>query len=495
MFSNKSSSDDYPCFPYFWTYSHSESEPNPSYMTRDLFTEFSPASKQAWLDQVMKELKGKSTPQALNSKLWDKIELESFYTLEDIDPNQPESQQKFHPDPEFSGTPPRIWSNLVSVFPDDTNDYVLNALSNGADGLILHLYGMEDLGQLLKGVLPQYISILVKPLGNPIMALQPFFQWADSTETSPDLISGGLLWTPSDLVFEQDESFEIAIETFRELVEMTEPYFNFKAFSIKTSRYSESGANPLDALTFGIAELIEIIVQGDLEAKVVFQKMMIEASVGDSHFGEIARLKSFRILVSELASLYGLDVQTEDLVMLCQTSSWSKSVLDAHTNLIRQTYEAMASVLGGGNLIWVKPIQEEASTARGRRIARNVSSILKEEAYLDKVQDPAAGSFFLGNLIEKISTEVKTNLQVLESQGGWFAAVKAGDVQAQVRSNREKIQSELEDHKLSKIGVNKYPVSEKLDQNVKIEIFEEKPFELKPTRASYLFELQTLNQP
>lgn len=464
-------------------------------MTRDLFSEFSPSSKKAWLNQVAIELKGKDISQTLHSRLWDKIELEAFYTLEDIDSNLPENQLNFHGDSEIPGMPPRIWSNLVSVFPDDSNQIVLNALSNGAEGLVLHLYGMEDLGELLKEVLPQYITILVKPLGNPVMALQSFFEWADSTGTSPGLISGGLLWTPSDLVFDQRESYEIALETLQELLEMAEPYSNFKAFSINTSRYSESGANPLDAVIFGLGELIEIIDKIEIEPAQIFQKMMIEASVGDAHFGEIARLKALRILVSELTGLYGLEMSTEDLVLLCHTSSWSKSILDAHTNLIRQTYEAMASILGGANLIWVKPLQEESSSGRDRRIARNVSSILKEEAYLDKVKDPAAGSYFLGKLVVKITEEIKSGLQQLETQGGWKIALESGDIHRKVRTYREKVQNDLAEFKLSKIGVNKYPASEKLKYNLKFEFFEEKSFELKPTRAAYLSEFQTLNQP
>lgn len=463
-------------------------------MTKDLFNEFTPSSKQEWLDQVTKELKGKNGAQTLHSRLWERIEVEPFYCLEDVSSHQPEEQLNFHPESEIPGMSPRIWTNLVSVFPDDTNEYVLNSLSNGADGLILHLYGMEDLDELLKGVLPQYISILVKPLGNPVMALQSFFNWVDRTGASPESLKGALLWSPSDLVFQQNEGFELGMESFRELVEMSEPYLEFKSFSLNTSRYTDTGANPLDALVFGIGELIEVIDRSGLDPELIFRKMIFEASVSDAHFGEIARLKSLRKLVCELAGLYGIHIQEEELVLFCHTSSWSKSILDPHTNLIRQTYEAMASVLGGANLIWVKSIQDSSEKEMERRIARNVSSILKEETYLDKVKDPAAGSFFLRNLVQKISEDIKSKLQDLESRGGWLHALQAGEVHTQVRSYREKIQTDLAESKLPKIGVNKYPPSEKLNQNAEFEVFEEKPFELKPTRASYLFELQTLNQ-
>lgn len=461
-------------------------------MTQALFSEFSPASKRDWLDQVSRELRGKDLSQIFDYKLWDSIELEPFYCLEDINSDQADFQKRFHPESGLPGMPPRIWANLVSVFPGDTNAHVIHSLSNGADGLVLHLYGIEDLNQLLKGVLPQYISIWVKPLGNPVMAMQSFFQWADSMIDSPDSLSGGLLWTPADLVFDQGENLGIALETLQELVEMAEPYKLFKSFSIKTSRYSESGANPLDAVVFGLGELIEILDKSQLDPAIVFTNLLIESSVGGSHFGEIARLKSVRVLVAEMAGLYGLSFLPEDVVMFCQTSSWSKSILDAHTNLIRQTYEAMACVLGGVNLLWVRPLQEEDATERDRRVARNVSSILKEEAHLDKVIDPAAGSFFLEELILKIQEEVKSGLRNLESDGGWLFALQSGTLHWRVRSSREKAQNELLEVKRTKIGVNKYAASDALKYNLEFEVFEEKSFQLNPTREAYLIELQTL---
>jgi methylmalonyl-CoA mutase len=155
----------------------------------------------------------------------------------------------------------------------------------------------------------------------------------------------------------------------------------------------------------------------------------------------------------------------------------------------------MAAVLGGANLVWVKPLQEDSADERERRIARNVSSILKVEAYLDKVQDPAAGSFFLDQMILRIVEFIQTKLQELESQGGWLAKLNSGGIHAQVRGYREKIQNELLESKLSKIGVNKYPSPQKPDSSTEFEIFEEKSSELKPARASYLCELQTLLQP
>jgi methylmalonyl-CoA mutase len=118
-------------------------------------------------------------------------------------------------------------------------------------------------------------------------------------------------------------------------------------------------------------------------------------------------------------------VEEQALVLFCQTAHWSQSVLDAHTNTIRQTYQALSAVLGGANVLWVKPLEEEHATTQERRIARNVSAILKEEAYLDKVQDPAAGSYFLENLVVDLVKETQASLTLLEQEGGWWKSCQS----------------------------------------------------------------------
>jgi methylmalonyl-CoA mutase len=91
----------------------------------------------------------------------------------------------------------------------------------------------------------------------------------------------------------------------------------------------------------------------------------------------------------------------------------------------------------------VKPLDEENATSQERRIARNVAAILKEEAYLDKVQDPSAGSYFLENLVADLVKETQTALTLLEQEGGWWNACKTGTLQNRVKANRAKIQGAL----------------------------------------------------
>ncbi|MDA0315464.1 MAG: methylmalonyl-CoA mutase family protein [Bacteroidetes bacterium] len=460
-------------------------------MEQDLFSGFSNTTKEDWLRQATADLKGRGEAQNLGNKLWDTLSLQPLYALEDL--AHPVQQRRFHAVSEFPGMPPRLWTNVVTVLPNDTNADLLLALENGAEGLVLPLHGTEDLQELLDGVMPEYISIYLLPLGNPVSALRLFQDWVERSAVDPALIQGGILWSPSDLVFDHKQELGLGVELLEELLELTEGYSLFKAFCIKTSRYSESGSHPLDALTFVLGELVEILDRVSAAPSLVFDKLFLETAVGDHHFGEVARQLAFRQLVQQLAQLYKVQVMEQELHLFCQTSHWSQSILDVHTNMIRQTYEALSAVLGGANVLWIKPLDEENASVRERRVARNVSTVLKEEAYLDKVQDPAAGSYFLENLVVDLVKESQTALTQLEQEGGWWIACQSGKLQARVKIHRAKIQGELLDKARVKVGANAYAAPSSLTYNKPFSPFKEAAKELKPTRATYLVESLTLD--
>jgi methylmalonyl-CoA mutase len=462
-------------------------------MSHELFAAFPTSTKEDWLLQVAKESKGKVQGADLSATLWDRITLQPIYTQEDL--QGPVQQHRFHPPSEFPGMPPRTWSNLVTMVPGDTNQDILKALENGADGLVLPLYGQENLQELLAGVLPQYLAIYILPLGNPIPALQVFLDWVDSCGIESTSLSGGMLWSPADPVFDQQLGLGLGVELLEELLEISAAYPSFKAFCIKTSRYTEAGGHPLDALVYGLGELVEVLDRVTVSPKIIFSALFLESSVAEQHFGEIARHLAYRALVLDFAKLYDVELAEQELPLFCQTSQWSKSVLDAHTNLIRQTYEAMSAILGGANFLWVRPFDEENASSMERRVARNVSNVLRDEAYLDKVQDPAAGSYFLESLVASLGAKLKQGLQRLESEGGWWKACQMGVLQERVKTHRSQIQSRLLDGTSTKVGANSYQAPPSLTYNKAFVPFEEASYQLKPTRAAYLVERLTFDMP
>ena len=99
---------------------------------------------------------------------------------------------------------------------------------------------------------------------------------------------------------------------------------------------------------------------------------------------------------------------TADIHILSTVSGTIQKENDPDNDMIRHTTKAMSAILGGCNAISISPGQhlEEKRTVSSKRIARNISLILKEEAYFNKVNDPSAGSFFIEALTKQLVEKV-----------------------------------------------------------------------------------------
>lgn len=465
-------------------------------MTKDDFYNFSKISKADWIAQVKKDLKGKDFESTLVSGLWTELKIQPFYTAED----KPTTtiQNSFHPASEIPGMPPRVWSNIVPIYIENestANQEIHLALQNGADGLVLFLNGNEDLNVILKDILPQYIQLYFVPNGEKSLVFQAISNWVQSQQIQSDQLNGAILWSPFEALLSSEKETQSLFSSAAELIESWKTFPNFFPLCLNFGRYSESGGTGIQELTFGLGEMIELIdqlTQKGLPADTIFQNIAYQSAVGDLHFPEIAKLKALRSLIIDLAANYDLRLAPESIHLIGATSSWTYSILDKNTNLIRQTYQGMAGILGGCNSLWVKPSGGESATTREKRIARNVSSILREEAYLDKVSDPAAGSFYLDSLQQEISELVKQKVSELEAEGGWLNSFSEGKLQNEIRFNRLTEQKAVLANSVSKVGVNRYTPNGNPDNDFAFEEIVENEFELKPSRASYLVELQTL---
>jgi methylmalonyl-CoA mutase len=71
--------------------------------------------------------------------------------------------------------------------------------------------------------------------------------------------------------------------------------------------------------------------------------------------------------------------------------------------MLKSATAAMSAIFGGCDGLTIFPESDEDSMMA--RIARNVSSVLREESHLSKVADPTAGSYYLDSLIEQLADQ------------------------------------------------------------------------------------------
>lgn len=462
------------------------------------FYPFTKSSKAEWLDQIKHDLKGKADLSSLKTRLWEEIQIEPIYSFEQLEKSP--LPTTFNPSSKFPGNPPRIWYNVVSPSMKDektTNGEILEVLQLGAEGIVLQLDGTEDLNLILKGVFTEFVQLYFLPLKEINPVLIQVKNWVESLQLIPEMLHGSILWSPTGSMFTGKTDLGAEIEFGIQMITEFKDFPDFFPMTIDFARYANAGGSGIQELGYGLCELIEILDQFSEKGVSVNQAMnqlAFHTAIGENHFPEIAKMKTIRSLLVDLISNLGGDLEPEKIHLIASTSEWSKSLLDPNTSLIRQTYEGMAAVIGGCNSLWVKPVFGQDADPLTKRIARNVSTILREETFLDKVMDPASGDYFLETLAAEIEKNVLALLKELEEKGGWEPCFSDRSIHTAIQNIAKQTQEAILKKDKSMIGVNKYELKSDPITELDLERSKMENYELPPSRASYLVEIKKTTQ-
>jgi methylmalonyl-CoA mutase len=159
----------------------------------------------------------------------------------------------------------------------------------------------------------------------------------------------------------------------------------------------------------------------------------------------------------------------------CETSAWNKTIYDPYVNMLRTQTEAMSAVLGGTDSLTVLPFDSvyEQPTVFAERIARNQQALLKEEVHLDKVADPAAGSYYIETLTSSIAEHAWKLFLKVQDKGGFLAAFREGFVQAEVKEMADKRRKAISSRRENILGVSQFPnFNEQLEPVFDASLFE-----------------------
>jgi len=462
-------------------------------MTENLFNEFPHASKQEWIELATKDLKGQDFEQKLITKSIEGFPILPFYTDEDSATfSWLQSYNNLTSAPsDVPGMSPRIWHNAVSISTDDIKaaaEEIKFVLDNGADALVLEVEGKIDYHNLLKDVLPQYIQIWLKPTNFKIADLEDFFEWFSHKGLRNADLSGGLIWDSFSQAFLSKIDKEVILNEAHQIHKITQSYPNFKGICLDAAVYHNAGGHAVHEIGYNLALAIDVLdsfTEAGLSANGFFSNFFVKTAMGSNYFMELAKVKTFRIAFHQLSALYDLNINPVEISVFAETSKWTKSALDPYNNIIRNTSEAMAAIIGGCNTLQVHPHDSgyHQPDTFSKRMARNISSILSEESYFDKVLDPSAGSYYVESLINNLYQDSLSLLKEIESLGGWWAAYQKHILQESIRQVRKAKHSQLSSRKAVQVGVNSY-VNASDTSEVKFTAVQEEEYQLKPNSLS-----------
>jgi len=465
-------------------------------MTEKSFYGFPYSHKEEWIDLALKNAKLKTLDQLIFRDEIEEIEIPPFFTSEDVANWKWQEENDTGLLNGLNGRSLWGWDNIALIDLDEEKlEGIKGTLGLGIDGVILNWSGEGDLERLLDGVHPEYISIWLKPKGNIVQTLTSFLQWFKGKEINNNKLCGGLLIDPLADLLESNEQKELE-RVITKVNLLTKDFSGFCGHCIDFSVYLNSGGNSIQQLTYGLGAMIECLVileKNKVELSNFWANFFVCIGSGGDYFYNIAKLKILRIMVSQVAALYGKEFSPGELKVFVVTGLWTKSHLDIETNMVRNTVEAMMAVQGGGNLLYVTPhdILTNPLNVRSKRIAANISNLLKMEGHFDKVMDLTEGAYYLYYLQDSFYDKVIIKLKKLESQGGWLQAFQNNAIQRDIGSVREKQLINMREGRFTMVGVNAYFS----DTKKKVDGEEERIGQLLPVSKSLLFEKTNTAKP
>jgi|HubBroStandDraft_1064217.scaffolds.fasta_scaffold14493_5 methylmalonyl-CoA mutase len=203
----------------------------------------------------------------------------------------------------------------------------------------------------------------------------------------------------------------------------------FVPFTINAARFEENGANAVEEIGLALAAGVEALATMNARGVIADRGaagLEFRFAIGANFFFQIAKLRAFRMLWARVVESFGGSAAAARARIVARTSRWNETVYNPHMNILRATTEAVSAAIGGADSIVVAAFDEcyKAPDEASRRLARNTQLLLRHEAMLGRVADPAAGAYYVEALTDLIAREAWKLLQEIESGGG-FSAMRA----------------------------------------------------------------------
>ncbi len=329
---------------------------------KSLFTSFNRHSEQDWIQAAAKEIGHENPMNALAWQISDIENLKPYY-------HASERKEKKIPqlrvsDIEWYGA--RAWQNMPLLqvkVAKEANQLALHLLESGADGIIFDLNEQSfSFSDLLNHINLPYCSVGF--IHADEKSIHTFNTFIKEKNWEHEKLNGFFI-----------VSKEIFLNQNIQPVAGIKKGFSFSCPNVKND----------------IAAFIrEIKLQK--EKYLNQNSLVLSLQAADNFFLNIAQVKAIRFAVEQTLSI--------PISIHITATKWTKENFQPHATLLQNTLHAISSVVGGCDYLTVLPEEENQPTFR--RIALNVSTILREESHLNKVADASAGAYIIDALVEEI---------------------------------------------------------------------------------------------
>ncbi|MDD3535947.1 MAG: methylmalonyl-CoA mutase family protein [Candidatus Cloacimonetes bacterium] len=450
----------------------------------NVLKDFSPPSWEEWKSAVTDSLKGADYDKAMHTKTYEGITLKPIYRREDL--------EGLSFTDALPGAAPYIRGNDPAAFIasgwkvaqaqknadlKELNKEILAQLQRGLGMINLYLAhadepqgiklaNSEDFATALAGVNLAAAPLMAKlDLDDPDL-FQMLKGFAEKEGQQLDKLFGILGYDPlgelarkGNIPVAPDAVQETLYLIVRERIAMAP---KLRSIFIDGSIFEAAGASSAQELAYVLAIAIcyiKYLLDKGLNISDIALQIAVKLSLGSNFFMEIAKIRAFRMLFSEMIKAFGGSVDEQKVWIHGKTASFNKSTYDLYVNMLRTSTEAFSGVMGGVDSLEVDAFDAALGAADSdfaKRIARNQQLILAEEAHLGKVVDPAGGCYYIESLSYELANKSWQLMQDIEAKGGMLKALETGFIHSEIEAIAKARIDNIHKRRDVIVGVNMY---------------------------------------
>lgn len=434
---------------------------------------FKKASRKEWVEAAKKSLK-KDTIGHLYKETYEGITLSPLYTEADVPADQYSSEGLYARG--FYGAARQGWRIAQKLSHPDWNvlkKQIGLSLQRGQDTLSFDPDQLNNIEELSFTELNEITALNKVPLFILSKSNYPAIANKLLEEKTGDVFGAAA----TDMISSKLEAGRVVngdgkeIKSWLDLLKaLDSQYPELKTILIDVEPFNAGGGHAvheLGAALAGAVFYLEKMKEVGWPPEKTAGKFIFNFAIGSQFFTEIAKLRAFRMLWKTVADAYGIPNDQNKVLVSAETSEFTKSIIDPYVNMLRAGSEAFSAVVGGIDFLHVTPFDHLSVEWSGfsERIARNTQLLLKDESHMDKVTDPAGGSFYIESLTKELAEKGWAFFLEIDKRGGILKSLESGWLQNQIKETANERMRDSEIRKQSIIGVNVYVLStEKMDE-------------------------------
>jgi len=447
-----------------------------------LWDDFPLPTLEQWREVAQESLKGAPFEKKLITPTTEGISLQPLYTPADLagTPEQIPGTGHYRRGTHISGYAGHPW--LVAQELNEPGDQARQDLERGVDALVCPLNAairrgrfdpdvpggcgqwlatVSDVQRLLAGIEPGQVSLHLDGGNCGLELLALLAAW----DREGRGLRGAIVTDPLAVLAETGSlpgGSDAALDRLAAVLRWQERHHQeLRTIGVNGYLLRQAGGDVVLELAAMLAMgvwAIDGLTGRQVALESVTRRIAFLSGVGPSFFMEIAKFRALRVLWSRLVEAYGGTAKAGKAWVRAKTSSYGWTRYDRHVNMLRATTEAFSAVVGGVDALTVTPFDRPTGEEDefSRRIARNVQILLREESHLDRVADPAGGSYYVEWLTDQLIERAWQLFLEIDRQGGYLEALRAGSIQERIAASHQNREKDLRKRKQVLVGVNNY---------------------------------------